>query len=253
MALLEEYADVLEKASIDEAYIDCTNKILQQQSMLQDSQSSQDDEKEKKEESIESEKTPMPSAFEEYALKFKNSIKEQCDGLLCSIGLAPTKSAAKIASDFEKPDGLTVVYSDDLLQFLEPLDVSSIAGIGIKTNQVLKEMGINTIGQLAKRDVQNLIDRFGKKNGLWMWHVANGKDHEPALPREDNLSPSAEETLQKPTKDKKVILEYLLNELVDDIYERTQRRGYEFKTVGIKLMRSDFCSRDKRNNVFCLS
>ncbi len=239
MALLEEYADVLEKASIDEAYIDCTNKFLQQQPVIQNSQSYQDAEKEKKK-AIEGEITQMPSAVEGYALEIKNSIRDQCDGLLCSIGVAPSKSAAKIASDFKKPDGLTVVYSDDLLRFLEPLEVDRIAGIGIKTNQVLKEMGINTIGQLAKCDVQKLIDRFGKKNGLWMWHVANGEDSEPVLPREDNLSLSTEETLQKPTKDKEVILEFLLNELVDDIYERIQRRGYEFKTVGIKLMRSDF-------------
>jgi nucleotidyltransferase/DNA polymerase involved in DNA repair len=118
--------------------------------------------------------------------------------------------------------------------------VDRVAGIGIKTNQVLKEMGISTIGQLAKCDVQKLIDRFGKKNGLWMWHVANGEDNEPVMQREDNLSLSTEETLQKPTKDKKVMLDFLLNELVGDIYERIQRGGYEFKTVGIKLMRADF-------------
>ena len=240
MALLEGYADVLEKASIDEAYIDCTDKFLQQQQpVMQNSQSYQDTEKEM-EKSIESERTHMPSTVEGYALEIKNSIRDQCDGLLCSIGVAPSKSAAKIASDFKKPDGLTVVYPNDLLRFLDPLEVDRIAGIGIKTSQVLGEMGINTIGQLAKCDVQKLIDRFGKKNGLWMWHVANGEDSEPVLPREDNLSLSTEETLQKPTKDKKVILEFLLNELVDDIHERIQRKGYEFKTVGIKLMRSDF-------------
>jgi DNA polymerase IV (DinB-like DNA polymerase) len=247
MTLLEEYADVLEKASIDEAYIDCTNKFLQQQQQqqqqqqpaVQNPQPFQDAEKEKKSRA-ESERTHMHSAVEGYALEIKNSIRDQCDGLLCSIGVAPSKSAAKIASDFKKPDGLTVVYSDDLLRFLEPLEVDRIAGIGVKTNQVLKEMGINTIGQLAKCDVQKLIDRFGKKNGLWMWHVAKGEDNEPVLPREDNLSLSTEETLQKPTKDRKAILDFLLNELVDDIYERIQRRGYEFKTVGIKLMRSDF-------------
>jgi len=240
MALLEGYADVLEKASIDEAYIDCTNKFLQQQQpVIQNSQSYQDAEKEKKD-TIGSERASMPSTVEEYALKIKNSIRDQCDGLLCSIGVAPSKSAAKIASDFRKPDGLTVVYSSDLLRFLEPLEVDRVAGIGIKTNQVLKEMGISTIGQLAKCDVQKLIDRFGKKNGLWMWHVANGEDNEPVLPREDNLSLSTEETLQKPTKDKKVMLDFLLNELVGDIYERIQRGGYEFKTVGIKLMRVDF-------------
>jgi DNA polymerase IV (DinB-like DNA polymerase) len=240
MTLLEEYADVLEKASIDEAYIDCTDKFLQQQHpVMQNSKPHQEAEKEM-EKSTESEITRMPSTVEGYALEIKNSIRDQCDGLLCSIGVAPSKSAAKIASDFKKPDGLTVVYSNDLLRFLEPLEVDRIAGIGIKTSHVLKEMGINTIGQLAKCHVQKLIDRFGKKNGLWMWRVANGEDNEPVLPKEDNVSLSAEETLQKPTRDKKVILDFLLNELVDDIHERIQRRGYEFKTVGIKLMRSDF-------------
>jgi DNA polymerase IV (DinB-like DNA polymerase) len=240
MTLLEEYADVLEKASIDEAYIDCTDKFLQQQHpVIQNSQSHQEAGKEM-EKSTESERKRMPSTVEGYALEIKNSIRNQCDGLLCSIGVAPSKSAAKIASDFKKPDGLTVVYSNDLLRFLEPLEVDRVAGIGIKTSHVLNEMGINTIGQLAKCHAQKLIDRFGKKNGLWMWRVANGEDNEPVLPKEDNVSLSTEETLQKPTRDKKVILDFLLNELVDDIHERIQRRGYEFKTVGIKLMRSDF-------------
>ncbi len=179
-------------------------------------------------------------SVEGYAQKIKDSVKQQCSGLLCSIGVAPTKSAAKITSDFKKPDGLTVVYSQNLLQFLEPLEVDRIAGIGIKTSQILKEMGIKTIGQLAKCDVQKLIATFGKKNGLWMWLVANGEENEPVLPKEENLSLSTERTLQMPTKDKGVILEYLVNELVDDVYGRVKRRGYEFKTVGIKIMKTDF-------------
>ncbi len=89
MALLEEYADVLEKASIDEAYVDCTDKFLQQQQpVMQNSQSYQDTEKEM-EKSIESERTHMPSTVEGYALEIKNSDRDQCDGLLCSIGVAP--------------------------------------------------------------------------------------------------------------------------------------------------------------------
>ena len=242
MMLLEEYADILEKASIDEAYVDCTNKIMQQQrqSMLQCLQLSKEENDEKLEESILSSKIQAPFSVEEYALKIKNSIKEQCNGLVCSVGVAPNKSVAKIASDYKKPDGLTIVYSQNLLQFLEPLKVNKISGIGIKTNQILKEMGIETIGQLAKCDIQNLIERFGKKNGLWMWHVANGEDNEPVLPREDNLSLSTEKTLLKPSKDKRVLLYHLVNELADDMYERVKGRGYAFKTVGIKLVRSNF-------------
>ncbi len=109
------------------------------------------------------------------------------------------------------------------MQFLEPLEVNKISGIGLKTNQILKEMGIKTIGQLAKCDVQNLIERFGKKNGLWMWNVANGKDNEPVLPREDSHFYKYRKNIAKPYKDKKVILDYLVNELADDIYKRVIR------------------------------
>ena len=101
-------------------------------------------------------------------------------------------------------------------------------------------MRIKTIGQLAKCNVQDLIEKFGKKNGLWMWYVANGKDNEPVSPREDSLSISTEKTLLQPFKDKKIILDYLVNELADDVFERVSKRGYEFKTIGIKLVRSNF-------------
>ena len=246
MMLLEEYADVLEKASIDEAYIDCTNKIQQQQqphpqnTVAYSSQLTNEKKDDNTLESISISKITIPITVEKYAIKIKNSIKEQCNGLVCSIGVAPTKSAAKIASDFKKPDGLTIIYSQNLLQFLEPLEVNKISGIGLKTNQILKEMRIKTIGQLAKCNVQDLIEKFGKKNGLWMWYIANGKDNEPVSPREDSLSISTEKTLLQPFKDKKIILDYLVNELADDVFERVSKRGYEFKTIGIKLVRSNF-------------
>jgi DNA polymerase IV (DinB-like DNA polymerase) len=230
----------LEQASIDEAYIDCSRKIVSNLSIsINDKNLS----------SSSSTTTTTTSTFdniqpavdvEEYAIKIKNSIREQCNGLKCSIGIAPTKSASKIASDFKKPDGLTVIYAEDLVTFLEPLEVDKISGIGIKTTHLLKEMGIETIGQLAKSNVQDLIDKFGKKNGVWIWQVANGKDNSPVTPREDNISLSTESTLEHPILDKKSILEYIMDELVDDLYNKINRKGYEFKTVGLKLVRSDF-------------
>jgi DNA polymerase IV (archaeal DinB-like DNA polymerase) len=214
MNLVEEYADVLEQASIDEAYVDCTKKIADTRR--------------------------GGVIIEEYAATIKDAIRQQCGGLLSSIGISSTKSAAKIASDFKKPDGLTVIYPDQLQKFLENLEVYRIAGIGAKTQQVLKdEMGIQTIGQLAKYDVQELKDRFGKRNGLWMWQVANGRDNDPVMRKEDNISISTEETLGNATADRKEILQYLY-ELVDEIYGRAKKQGYEFKTVGVKLVRSDF-------------
>lgn len=211
MRILEEYADSLEQSSIDEAYMDCTVKINSNPSI----------------------------AIEDYALQIKKSISEQC-GLLTSIGVANTKSAAKIASDFQKPDGLTIVSPDTMSAFLEKMRVDAISGIGIKTQQVLREeFETETIGSLAKQDVQKLIDRFGRKHGLWMWRVANGTDADVVVPREDNISISSEQTLYPITKDKKNIQKYL-NELVDEVYERANRKGYEFRTIGIKIVRSDF-------------
>jgi DNA polymerase IV (archaeal DinB-like DNA polymerase) len=216
MSMLEGYADVLEQTSIDEAYLDCTKKVVSKYNQY------------------------YYSNIEHYALDIKKTIEEQCN-LRSSIGVAPTKSAAKMASDFQKPDGLTIFYPNQLQKFLENLEVERVSGIGAKTQQVLKEeMGIHTIGQLAKYDVQNLMDKFGKRNGLWMWQVANGQDEDPVIPREDHISLSTERTLESFTKDKKVILQFLVGELVDELYERVSRREYRFKTIAVKIVRADF-------------
>ncbi|HJY09557.1 MAG TPA: DNA polymerase IV [Nitrososphaeraceae archaeon] len=207
MNAIQEYADTLEQASIDEAFLDCTTRIQSQ----------------------------SPEA---YAAKIKKTIKEKCGGLSCSIGVTTTKSTAKIASDFEKPDGLTVVYPTELKKFLEPLDVGTVAGIGPKTQRALKEMEIQTLGQLAKADVQILRERFGK-NGYWMWKVANGTDDEIVAPRTDNVSLSTENTLDAYTRDKEKIQKHL-DDLVNEIYQRVRGQGYLFKTVGIKLVRTNF-------------
>jgi DNA polymerase IV (archaeal DinB-like DNA polymerase) len=207
MNAIQVYADTLEQASIDEAFMDCTIKIHGENP-------------------------------ETYAVNIKNTIKEKCGGLSCSIGVTSTKSAAKIASDYEKPDGLTVVYPNELKKFLDPLDVEKVAGIGPKTQRALNEMGINTLGQLGKADVQKLIERFGK-NGYWMWKVANGTDDDIVAPRTDNVSLSTEYTLDTYTRDKEKIHRHL-DELVDEIYQRVREHGYLFRTVGIKLVRTNF-------------
>src|ERR671914_164342 len=186
MEILEGYSNAFEQASIDEAYLDCTDKISS------------------------SNTNNITTTVEEYALEIKKSIKEKCSGLLTSIGIAPTKSIAKIASDYQKPDGLTIVPIDELKKFLNPLEVERISGIGIKTQKVLKEeMKINTIDELANTDVQILIERFGKKIGTWMWQVANGEDNDPVIPRGDHISLSNETTLENFTLDRKMIKQFL--------------------------------------------
>lgn len=206
MKIIAEFADVLEQSSIDEAYLDCTlrNGL---------------------------------GAPEDLAMEIKHTIKEKC-GLLCSIGVTSTKSSAKIASDYNKPDGLTVVYPYNLVKFLEPLEVYKVAGIGPKTHERLKEMGIYTLGQLAQSDVKELIEKFGV-NGQWMWDVSNGRDEGLVIPRGDHISISTETTLDRHTNNKTKIVK-LLHDLVDEIYERVQRYDYLFRTVGVKLVRADF-------------
>jgi DNA polymerase IV (DinB-like DNA polymerase) len=206
MDVIHDFADTLEQASIDEAFLDCTTRI-------------------------------QSESPETYAARIKKTIKQKCS-LSCSIGVASTKSAAKIASDFEKPDGLTVVYPSELKKFLEPLEVGSVAGIGPKTQKALTEMDIETLGQLAKADVQKLKERFGK-NGYWMWKVANGTDDEHVAPRTDNVYLSAESTLEAFTRDRDKI-HHVLDELVDGILQRVREEGYLFRTVGVKLVRTDF-------------
>ncbi len=211
MRILEEYADSLEQVSIDEAYMDCTMKINSNPSLV----------------------------IDDYVLQIKKTLKDQC-GLLTSVGVANTKSVAKIASDFRKPDGLTIVTPDNLSSFLYNLPVGVIPGIGVKTQRILEEeFQIETVGHLAKQDIQKLIDKFGRKHGLWMWQVANGRDSEAVLPREDNISISSEQTLYPYTKDREKLLKHL-HELVEEVYDRVSRKGYEFRTVGVKIVRSDF-------------
>jgi DNA polymerase IV (DinB-like DNA polymerase) len=183
MGVLARHAAVLERASIDEAFLDCTAMA---------------------------ENDPY-----EHAAKIKRAIREEC-GLLSSIGVAPSKSAAKIASDFKKPDGLTIVHPDHVQKFLAPLEVGRISGVGPKTQLTLAKIGIETIGQLAACDVQKLTGRFGR-----------------------NVSLSTEHTLEEFTRDKDRIFVYL-DGLVDEVYGRLVRRGYMFRTVGVKIMRADF-------------
>jgi DNA polymerase IV (archaeal DinB-like DNA polymerase) len=206
MGILEDFSNIIEKASIDEAFLDCTEKRGQ----------------------------VLP---EEYAMNIKSAIRDRC-GLSSSVGVTSTKASAKIAADYRKPNGLTVVYPYNLKKFLEPLDVGSVAGIGPKTQQKLREMGIETLGQLALTDVERLIQQFGV-NGEWMWQVAKGIDKEQVTPRGNHISISSETTLSSHTRDKNKIKAVLEN-LVDEIYERARSQNYLFRTVGIKLVRADF-------------
>lgn len=219
MNVLHDCSNILEQTSIDEAFLDCSEMI--HGLGFRPSKGECDS-----------------HLIEDFALSIKNKIKIEC-GLLTSVGVAPTKSIAKIASDFRKPDGLTIVPPTAVPNFLENLEVERISGIGTVTKKSLKQMGIGTIGQLARTDVQILVHRFGNKYGIRMWKIAKGLDMDPVRPRGEHVSLSTEYTLPDFTKDQQRLLVHF-NALTDVLFGRIQRRGYQFRTVGIKLVHANF-------------
>jgi DNA polymerase IV (DinB-like DNA polymerase) len=241
MNILSDYSDILEQTSIDEAYLDCSDNIYANRLS-----------KDHATDPIDSTPMSLPPKqenelkfnlnyshlIEDLARLIKNKIKIEC-GLLTSIGVAPTKSIAKIASDFRKPDGLTIVSPNAVPDFLENLEVDRISGIGTITKNSLKQMGIKTIGELARADVQALVHRFGSKYGIRMWMIAKGLDEDPVRPRGEHISLSTEYTLPDFTKDQQRLLIHF-DTLTDELFKRIQRKSYQFRTVGIKLVHADF-------------
>ena len=173
----------------------------------------------------------------ETCLKIKSKIKRQT-GLTASAGLAPTKMAAKIASDLEKPDGMVVVTVEGLLDFLWPLDVRRIWGIGKKCADALSEIGIRTIGELANRDPEDLTAMFGK-NGLHYWELANGIDDRSVEPETEAKSISNEITFGEDLSDDKAIHGALMS-LCENVSERMRQDHVKCRTITLKIRLEDF-------------
>jgi len=167
----------------------------------------------------------------------KRGIQEK-EGLTCSIGIAPNKTIAKIASDFVKPDGLTVVEQEHVREFLAPLQVKKIPGVGQKTEAILGTMGIETINQLASCDMQKLVAQFGKYG--WRLHqAANGIDDSEVDEKWERKSLSRETTLDEHTKDRELIY-CCIEELAEKVHKNLLAEGFVFKTVAIKVKFDDF-------------
>ena len=118
-------------------------------------------------------------------------------GLTCSIGVAPNRLLAKMASEFNKPNGISIVYEEDLQSTIWPLHVRKINGIGPKAGEKLARLGIETIGQLAAQDERWLISHFGKSTGAWMHRAAWGRDDSPVVTESEPVSISRETTFER--------------------------------------------------------
>lgn len=166
----------------------------------------------------------------------------QDTGLTCSIGIAPNKLLAKMASEFNKPNGISVVREDDLQALIWPLECRKINGIGPKLDAKLQAQGIRTIGELARCDEQWLMDTFGQRTGLWLHHSAWGRDERPVVLESEPVSMSRETTFERDmhaVRDK-AELGAIFTTLCEQVAADLQRKGYAGKTVGIKLRFDDF-------------
>jgi DNA polymerase IV (archaeal DinB-like DNA polymerase) len=180
------------------------------------------------------------------AEEIKSTIQNRL-GLSCSIGIAPSRTVAKIASDFRKPDGLTIVQTSSLHDFLNPLPVRKIPGIGKKAETLLFEMGIRTIGDLAARDVQVLIGRFGR-SAIALHQLARGIDGSDIIEGQEMKSLSRETTFEADTDDPALIAS-TLDTLARSVGEDLAGEQLRFRTITLKIRYQGFITRSRSRSL----
>jgi DNA polymerase IV (DinB-like DNA polymerase) len=207
MRVLQEFSGKVEQVSIDEAFLDISQEAVDFE------------------------------AAGNLAEEIRRRIVDKV-GLTCSIGIAPNKAVAKIASDSKKPDGLTIIPQEKVREFLDPLPVSKIGGVGKKSSELLGRMGFTTIRQLAAAHPSKLSDVLGKY-GIRVWQIANGIDEEEVVTSRPIKSLSSESTFDQDIEDRGKIME-VFDSIIGDVHARLQSQKLLFRTVGIKVRLADF-------------
>lgn len=185
--------------------------------------------------------THLPGDPVELARRIRRAVNE-ATGLSCSLGLAPNKLLAKIGSELDKPDGLTVLRAEDLTTRVWPLDVKKINGIGPKATERLHALGIRSIADLAQADPGLLRHHFGANYAHWLRQAAHGIDERPVVTRREPKSISRESTFERdlhPRGDRSELTRILVG-LCERVSGDLRARGYRGRTIGIKLRFDDF-------------
>ena len=214
MEIMKEYADIFEYVGRDEAYLDVTSRI--EGDFIKASHLAQ---------------------------QIKSSIRDKIK-LSCSIGISQNKLISKIASNFQKPDGLTIVSPERVEIFLEQLKIRAIPGIGGKTEKIFSEMNLETIQDLMKLDVFTLNNKFGRKSGTYIYNAIRGIDNEPVKEKEGRIQYSKIMTLKKDSKDPQFLLENI-RELCKEVHTVIRKNNQMFKSVGIHFVQSDLSNKSK--------
>ena len=175
------------------------------------------------------------------ARTIKDAVRE-ATGLSCSIGIARNKLLAKIASDLDKPDGLTMIGDGDLERRIWPLPARRINGVGPKTAARLATLGIGTIGELARADRAFLVQTFGRAHGEWMHEAAHGRDERPVVTESEPQSISRETTFERDlsVRRDRELLASIFTDLCAGVASDLARKGYAGRTIGVKLRYDDF-------------
>ncbi|MBT9595784.1 MAG: DNA polymerase IV [Vitreoscilla sp.] len=218
-AAVAELAPVIEDRGVDEIYIDLTHLPGAQDAVGHD---------------------PLGGA-RAIAREIKNNV-QRSTGLTCSIGVTPNKLLSKIASELDKPDGLTVLTLDDLPTRVWPLAARKVNGIGPKAAAKLTGLGIHTVGDIARCERAWLVEQFGRSYGAWLHDAAWGRDERPVVTESEPVSMSRETTFERDlhaVRDK-ARLSALFTELCTELAQDLSRKGYLSQTIGIKLRFDDF-------------
>ena len=207
MGTLRKYADKFEQWGIDEAFLDVTSRVNDY------------------------------GSTEALAQQIKDEICAT-ERLTCSVGISSNKLVAKIASDFHKPNGLTIVKQDEIESFLASLPVRKLLWVGRKTGQKLENMGIRTIRDLARADPTVLVDAFGEL-GKQLHLMARGVDNSEVQERNWIKSISRESTFQEDTTDFEAVLK-TLDQLSQEVVEDVLRQRFQFRTITIRVRYENF-------------
>lgn len=208
MAILHTYSPLVEQASVDEAYMDATG--LER----------------------------LFGPVEEMAQALKEQVRSETGGLTCSIGLAPVKFLAKIASDIHKPDGLTILYPETMAKFLHSMPVSKIPGVGKHLLDRLKGFGVQTCAEVMRYPRDFWERQFGKW-GIVLWERAQGMDPREVVPESIQKSESAEITFQEDTRDRTVLKNWLFRHS-DRVGQSLRKQRQKGRIVTLKIKYADF-------------
>jgi DNA polymerase-4 len=216
MDIFQQFTDLVEPLSIDEAFLDVTGSEA------------------------------LLGSADQIARQIKTLVRETTQ-LTASVGVAPNKFLAKVASDLRKPDGLVIVRENEIADFLRDLPISRLWGVGPKTEQRLKPMGLHTIGQMSAISREDLIRKLGGL-GDHLYHLSHGLDDRPVIPNWEAKSISNETTFEKDTRDRDLLIR-TIHELADEVGRRLRHENFRARRVTLKLRYEDFSTHTKQTSL----